>query len=289
MQASHRYRVNGIDLAVTVEGEGPDVLLVHGFPDSGDVWRHQVPALVAAGYRVIVPDMRGCGLSDAPAGKRHYRLWTLVADLVALLDQLGVAKVRLIAHDWGAVIGWQLCIRHPERVDRYIALSVGHPGAYASGGFEQKRKGWYVFFLQLRGVAELALRCNRWWALRALSGFHDEAPRWIASLSRPGRLTAAINYYRANWRLVFARRWPRVRVPVCGVWSSGDRFLTEGQMSRSHAWVDAPWRYERIEGVDHWMQLSAPGRVNDILLDCLRAEHPHANARGVDAAARRAA
>src|SRR5512132_1054700 len=137
------YHVNGIDVNVVVAGEGPDVLQVHGFPDSHEVWRLQIPALLDAGFRVIAPDTRGCGRSDMPPGVSSYRIEHLVADLVGLLDVLGVEKVRLIGHDWGAVISWHLAIAHPERVDRYVAMSVGHPTAYASGGMVQKLRGYY--------------------------------------------------------------------------------------------------------------------------------------------------
>lgn len=261
-----RYRCNGIDLAVTVQGDGPAVLFVHGFPDSGAVWREQVPALVAAGYRVIVPDMRGCGESDAPAGTRAYRIETLSADLAALLDVLGVTKAVLVAHDWGAVIGWNFCMRYPERVERYVALSVGHPNAYASGGWEQKRKGWYVLFFQLRGIAEWALRRNDWRLLRRLTDWHGEARHWIPMLDRPGRLTAAINYYRANLAMLLRNDWPDVDVPVYGLWSSKDACLAESQMLQSRRFVTASWHYDRIDGAGHWMQLDAPERVNALLL-----------------------
>ncbi len=274
MSREARYRCNGIDLAVTVDGEGPAVLLVHGFPDSGAVWRKQVPALVAAGYRVIVPDLRGCGESDAPRQTRAYRIEALSADLAALLDALGVAKVKLVAHDWGAVIGWNFCMNYPDRVERYVALSVGHPNAYARGGWEQKRKGWYVLFLQLRGLAEWGLRRNDWRLLRRLTGWHDEAPHWIALLGRPGRLTAAINYYRANIAMFLRSDWPSVRVPVCGVWSSKDAYLAEVQMLQSRHFVAAPWRYDRIEGVGHWLQLDAPERVNALLIAQLASPLP---------------
>lgn len=269
-----RYRCNGIDLAVLVQGEGPAVLLVHGFPDSGAVWREQVPALVAAGYRVIVPDMRGCGESDAPTGTRAYRIEALSADLASLLGILGVTKVTLVAHDWGAVIGWNFCMRYPERVERYIALSVGHPNAYANGGWEQKRKGWYVLFFQLRGIAEWALRRNDWRLFRRLIGWHDESRHWIELLGRPGRLTAAINYYRANLSALLRNDWPSVRVPVYGIWSSKDAYLAEIQMLQSHRFVTASWHYDRVDGVGHWMQLDAPERVSALLIAELSATLP---------------
>jgi pimeloyl-ACP methyl ester carboxylesterase len=265
-----RIEVNGLTLAVHDEGEGPPVLLVHGFPDCHDVWRNQLPALVAAGYRVIALDTRGCGDSDTAGGSRNYRPEALVADLVGLLDALGLDKVRLVAHDMGAVMSWQLCMRHPERIVRYVAMSVGHPSAYASASLEQKLKGWYVLAMQLRGIAEWGLRAFGWKGLRALVRYDEELPQWIRRLSRPGRLTAAVNYYRGAVGLILPRRWPSIRVPTLGIWSDGDLFLAESQMIRSQQFVDAPWRYERIHAANHWLQLTAPEQVNALLRAYLR-------------------
>ena len=178
------YSVNGIDMYVAIAGSGPDVLLLHGFPDSHDLWRNQVPALVSAGFRVIVPDLRGYGQTQIPSGGvASYRIETLVADVAALLDALGVKKVRLVAHDWGAVIGWVFAIAHPERVDRYVALSVGHPTAYARGGLRQKLMGWYVLAISASRPRRMALQPQRF---RAARGLHQVPPR-AAELARQSR------------------------------------------------------------------------------------------------------
>lgn len=267
---SRTIRVNGLDLYVATAGDGPGVLLLHGFPDTHAVWRRQIPALVEAGYRVIAPDLRGFGASEMPNAVSAYAVEQLVADMVGILDALGIERVRVVAHDWGAIVGWLLCIRFPERVDRLAALSVGHPGAYVRGGPMQKLKGWYVLFFQLRGIAERLLPLGNWWLVRTWVGQPDELLRWRAALSRPGRLRAALNLYRANQRLFVRCSWPRVRVPVLGIWSSRDVALAERQMIQSARWVDAPWRYERIDGASHWPQLDVPERVNPLLIDFLR-------------------
>src|SRR5947199_8562136 len=103
-----KYRVNGIEMNVVIEGQGPDLLLLHGFPDSNAVWRHQIPALVAAGYRVIAPDLRGFGETDAPAGKERYAASLLAGDVVGILDAVAAKRLRLVEHDWGAALGWPL-------------------------------------------------------------------------------------------------------------------------------------------------------------------------------------
>jgi pimeloyl-ACP methyl ester carboxylesterase len=267
---SKRLRVNGVTLNVVDVGEGDPVLLVHGFPDTHAVWRQQIPALVAAGYRVIAPDMRGCGESELLPNVSDYRMEQLIADLAALLDTLGIDKVKLVAHDWGAVIGWQFVMAHPGRVERFVALSVGHPSAYGSGGIEQKLKGYYVVFFQLRGFAEWLLKLGNWWLFGLFTGFPEELPHWRKTLSRPGRLTAGINYYRANLGLILPRVYPRVSVPITGIYSDGDRFLTEGQMTGSACYCDNGFRYLRVSGANHWMQLDAPEKLTPLILDTLR-------------------
>lgn len=266
--------IGDVTLNVVIAGEGPDVLLVHGFPDDHTVWRKTIPALVAAGYRVIAPDTRGCGESSIAAKVNDYRVETLVADLIGVLDQLGIAKVRLVAHDWGAAIAWQLVLAHPERVDRYAALAVGHPSAYAKAPIEQKIKGYYVLLLQLRGLIEWGLKLENWWLLRQMTRYPAETPRWIERLSRPGRLTAAINYYRANVGMVLPRPYPKASAKIMGIWSDGDLFLAESQMVATKAYVEGSFRYERIDGANHWAQLTAPDRVNAILLDFLKWGRP---------------
>lgn len=131
-------------------------------------------------------------------------------------------------------------------------------------------KGWYTLFFQLRGIAEWLIRLGNWKLFRRVIRFDEEAPRCIARLARPGRLTAAINYYRANLWTVLFRTLPEAKVPVMGVWSDGDGFLAEAQMADSKRYILAPFRYERVDGANHWLQLTAPERVNALLLDYLR-------------------
>jgi pimeloyl-ACP methyl ester carboxylesterase len=267
---SRRMRVNDVELNVVVQGQGPEVLLVHGFPDDHTVWRNQIPALVEAGYRVIALDTRGCGESEIKPREGDYAMDELVADLVALLDALGIAKVRLVGHDWGALQAWCFAMAHPERVDSYIAMSVGHPAAYASGGVAQKLKAYYLFGIQRRGLIEFLVTRFDWWLFGLVLHHPAEFRHIRARLSRPGRLTAGFNYYRANLCLIRGKAFPRLKVPVVGIWSDGDIFLTEDQMRTSKRYCDAGFRYFRIDGANHWPQLTAPEKLNPLLLQLLR-------------------
>jgi pimeloyl-ACP methyl ester carboxylesterase len=266
---NRRVRVNDVELNIVTQGDGPAVLLVHGFPDDHTVWRNQIPALVDAGYRVIALDTRGCGESEIKPRESDYAIDKLVADLVGLLDALGIAKVRLVGHDWGALQGWCFAMQHPKRVDRYVAMSAGHPAAYASGGLVQKLKGYYVFCIQLRGLIEFLVTRFDWLLFGLLLHYPAEFPHIRARLSRPGRLTAGFNYYRANLRPMHSKVFPPVKVPVVGIWSDGDIFLTEDQMRGSERYCDAGFRYFRIDGANHWLQLTASEKLNPLLLQLL--------------------
>ena len=254
-------------------GDGPPVLLLHGFPDSHALWRSQTAALVAAGHRVIAPDLRGFGDSAKPAGVDNYGLLSIVGDVMGILDALDVPKAHVVGHDWGAALAWAIAAFVPDRVERLAALSVGHPTAFGNVGFAQREKSWYMLLFQFEGIAEEWLSANDFANLRAWSA-HPDIDRAVADLSRPGALTAALNWYRANVHprtlIEPALAIPPVQVPTMGVWSSGDFALVESGMTASAEHVTGPWRYERIEGAGHWMQLDAADEVSALLVDFLR-------------------
>jgi pimeloyl-ACP methyl ester carboxylesterase len=274
-------RANGLAFNVAEAGDGPPVLLLHGFPDSWRLWRHQIAALAAAGYRAVAPDLRGFGASDKPEAVEAYRMRTLVGDVVGLLDGLGVERAAVVGHDWGASLAWVVAMFVPDRVSRLVAVSVGHPRAYAAAGLPQWRASWYMLWFQFPGVAERVLPADDWrffrrWAWNgAAPGQDPDADRQVADLSRPGALTAGLNWYRANVNPArFVRdgadsSLPPVACPTMGIWSSDDFALTEAQMTGSERFVTGPWRYVRLDGVDHWVPVHAPERLNQLLVEFL--------------------
>jgi pimeloyl-ACP methyl ester carboxylesterase len=268
-----RVEVDGVGIHYEVTGEGRPVLLLHGFPDTGRLWRHQVPALAGAGFKVIVPDLRGYGRSDKPASVEAYALPFLAGDVLGALAHAGESRAHVVGHDWGAALAWGLGALAPDSVDHLAVLSVGSPSTFRTT-LEQHEKSWYMLLFQFEGIAERWLsdddwRNFKWW------GRHPDADRVIAELQANGSLTPGLNYYRAN---VNPETWvgppvqlPPVVAPTMGVWSTGDFALTETQMTDSAQSVSGPWRYERLEGPGHWMQLEAPDQVNQLLLDFLPA------------------
>jgi pimeloyl-ACP methyl ester carboxylesterase len=269
-----RLRGDGVELEVLDEGAGTPVLLLHGFPDSSRLWRNQVPALTEAGMRVIAPDLRGFGESDKPAAVEEYGIGRGVADMVAVLDALGVERAHVVGHDWGAAVAWALAAFVPDRVDRLVAMSVGHPMAFRDRSLEQREKAWYQLLFQFEEAEELLAR-DDWSLFRAWMRHNGDFDHYIDDLSRPGALTAALNWYRANVaprrELEPRRTVPPVQAPTLGIWSSGDHFLVEDGMLRSGDHVTGPWRYERIEGASHWIQLDAPQQLNALLVEFLTA------------------
>ena len=259
---------NGLRFNVAIAGDGPVVVLLHGFPDTLRVWRRQINALVAAGYRVIAPDQRGFGDSEIPAGGvGAYRLEYLADDIIALLDALDVREpAYLVGHDWGAVVGWKLAIDHAARFRSFVVMSVGHPCEYRRG-FEQKWRAWYIYIFLMRGLAEWLLRAGDWRAMRALVDDPDETAARIAALSPPGRLRAGLSWYRANVFQVLTGRYGKTPLPVLGLWSDGDFALAESQMRNSHRHVTGAWRYRRIDNASHWLQLDRADEINALLLD----------------------
>jgi pimeloyl-ACP methyl ester carboxylesterase len=266
-----RVDVNGVGIEYEVTGEGRPVVLLHGFPDSGRLWRHQVPALAEAGFQVVVPDLRGYGQSGKPEAVEAYSLMALAGDVMAIMADLGIGRAHLVGHDWGAALAWGMASLAPGSVDHLVVLSVGHPATFRRTSL-QREKSWYMLLFQFPGIAERWLTEGNWAAFRNWAG-HPDADQVIADLESTGSLTPGLNWYRANvppesW-VEPPLRLPPVQAPTMGIWSTADPALTEIQMTDSAENVAGPWRYERLDGPGHWMQLEAPDQVNALLLDFL--------------------
>lgn len=276
--ASRQLMVNGITLNLVDAGAGEPVLLLHGFPDSSRLWRHQMPALVAAGYRVIAPDQRGFGASDKPEGTAQYAMQTLVADALGVLDACGIGRAHVVGHDWGAAVAWSLGMFVPQRVTTLAALSVSHPGTYF-GSIAQYAKSWYMLLFQFAGIAERIITQDDWRLFRAWTAGAKDAEAYIRDLGRPGALTAALNWYRANatpatmFGLGGRRAAPPVQAPTLGIWGAHDPYCGESGFVDPQGTVAGPYRYERIEDAGHWLPLDQPERVTSLLLGHFRT-HP---------------
>jgi len=265
---------NRLQFYVRDEGSGTPVILLHGFPDTGDLWRKQVPALVQQGFRAIVPDMRGRGRSSKPDAVSDYRLSSIVRDVTGILDALRIERAHVVGHDWGAGVAWLVAALAPERVDRLVAISVGAPGAAARPTLEAFQKGWYRLLFLFEGVAEEVIQRDDWYLFRLFLAGAQDTDAYVKTLSEPGALTPALNWYRANLpvQALFGRtggpQLPMVKADTLGIWSAGDLYLTEEAMTRSEQRVQGRWLYEQLGG-SHWVPIDQPDRLNRLLLEFL--------------------
>jgi pimeloyl-ACP methyl ester carboxylesterase len=257
--------------------DGPLVVLLHGFPQTSAAWRHQLPALADAGYRVLAPDQRGYSPGARPEGVAAYHSAELSADVLGLADALGAERFHLVGHDWGASITWQLAARHGERLLTATTLSVPHPLAYsaalASKATDQEARSSYFPAFREEG-SEHGMLANDAAGLRMIhlaSGLtEDEAAPYLAALSTPEALGAALNWYRAAGGHLIADL-PPVTVPMLHIWSTEDPALGREGAEATGDHVAGPYRFEVFEDVDHWIPEHAPDRLNGFLLEHLAA------------------
>ncbi|MCI0553003.1 MAG: alpha/beta hydrolase [Anaerolineae bacterium] len=273
---------NGIRLHTVMAGpqSGIPVILLHGFPENWRSWIRQLPALVDAGCRVIMPDQRGYNLSDKPKGVKNYRISLLVDDIAGLIDALEYDKVNLIGHDWGAGVAWMLALWHPERLHRLGILNVPHPAVirrFLQRDLEQLRRSWYIFFFQLPWLPEAGMRADDWrGAVRALRGSgkihtftNEDIEKYKEAWSQPGAMTAMINWYRAAVRYqIQMPEDPRVKVPTLMLWGMKDFALSHRMARPSMDYCDEG-NLILFPDATHWVQLDEAEAVNHYMLDFL--------------------
>ena len=269
--------VGALTFDVTVAGpdDGPVVILLHGFPQTSACWRHTVPVLADAGYRVLAPDQRGYSPEARPAGVAAYHSAELTADVLGLADAVGAARFHLVGHDWGASIAWQVAARHGDRLLTVTPISVPHPLAYstalASKDTDQEARSSYFPAFREEG-AEHGMLANDKAFLRMVflaTGFTEEdAAPYVDALGTPEALGAALNWYRAAGGHLIADLGP-VTAPTLHVWSTEDPALGREGAEATGQYVEGPYRFEVFEGVDHWIPEHAPDRLNAVLLEHL--------------------
>jgi pimeloyl-ACP methyl ester carboxylesterase len=270
----------GVRLHYVEAGEGPLVVLLHGFPEFWYSWRHQIGPLAQAGYHVVAPDMRGYNTSDKPAGWRAYDTPLLAGDIAGLVRSFAVERAHVVGHDWGASVAYATAMFQPQVVERLVILNAPHTERMLAGfrTWRQLRKSWYMFFFQIPrlperimarddfSVAKRSLRAD------AKEAFTDEdLERYAEAWAQPGALTGMINYYRAA-----LRHNPRgalhslrsIEAQTMVIWGMRDRHLGSELAEPSREWVPNV-RMEWIPEATHWVQHDAAARVNELLIDFL--------------------
>ena len=279
-------QANGLRFRTLVDGPpgGEMAILLHGFPEGAESWTRQVAALAGAGALAVAPDMRGYGMSDAPPRVEDYVIDRLVEDVAGLIKAFGRDSAHLAGHDWGAIVAWFFASAHPEMTKSLTVLSVGHPAAVSAATAtddDQRTRSEYIGLFLQEGKAETVLGEDDFRRLRAMfkpGPNPDAVPRAVIetfarSVSRPGRLTAALNYYRAN--LARGRGWSgiarniKVSAPTVLVWGDQDPALGRLQAETTAEHMTGDYRLEVLEGAGHWLQFERPDEVGRTLVNAV--------------------
>ncbi len=267
-----RISVRGFTLDVQVAGpsDGEPVLLLHGFPQHAGEWEQVAALLHAHGYRTVAPNQRGYSPEARPTEVSEYRIGELVADALALLDERGMDSAHVVGHDWGAVVGWHLAGRYPDRVRTLTAVSVPHPHALAAAALEdedqRERSSYIALFRQPGKAEEVLLHDDAIRLRRMLAGCPPERiAEYVTPMLEPGALTAALNWYRAMGPDE-AGPLGRVTVPTTFLWSDRDTAVGAVAAQRCAAYVTGPYRFIPLPGASHWIPDELPGEVAEAVM-----------------------
>ena len=258
-----------------VRDEGPAdgtvVVLLHGFPQDSTAWDGIVGPLHGAGYRTLAPDQRGYSIGAMPKSAKAYKQAELVADVLALLDAADAKKAHIVGHDWGGSVAWSFASEHPERCLSMTSLSTPNPGAFKAVAFRstQVLKSWYMGVFQIPKVSESILRPggSAWRALSRGLPTH-QARHYEESMSRPGALTAALNWYRALPKDIAnpSLRLHRITVPVLYIWGERDPALGRAAAEATGDFVKGDYTFVALANVGHWIPETNPEVVSDEML-----------------------
>ncbi len=259
-------------------GEGPLVLLLHGFPEFWFGWRLQIKPLTDAGFRVVAPDMRGYNLSSCPSAVKAYDTEHLTADIAALVKERGEKSAMIAGHDWGGSVAWATAMSHPEVVDRMAILNAAHPRKLSQGLHHpgQLRKSWYFFFFDLPKLPESVVHADNWHFFRHFLAdatpeyTKEELDRYIEAWSQKGAATGMINYYRSSVRTSPKKAEAQIKpieAPTLVIWGEKDKYLGPELAEPEHDDVPKLDHVERVADASHWVHHDAATRVNQLLID----------------------
>lgn len=279
----HDYIIsNGIRLHYVTQGEGPLMLMLHGFPEFWYSWRKQIPEF-AQNYKVVALDLRGYNDSEKPADKSAYVMAEFIKDVEGVIRGLGYDRCVLVGHDWGGAIAWSFAYAHPELVEKLIILNLPHPAKFAEGlrTPQQLLRSSYIFFFQLPWLPELLVQASGYQIVTAaLTGMavnkdafsNADLAAYKEAVAKPGALTAMINYYRNTFEQGLTDRdWGVLDVPTLMIWGEDDTALGKELTYGTEAYVKN-FQIRYISNCSHWVQQERPELVNQYMREYLATQ-----------------
>lgn len=271
----HEYIIsNGVKLHYVTQGEGPLMLMLHGFPEFWYSWRHQIPEF-AKDHKVVALDLRGYNDSDKPQDAGSYTMDELLLDVEGVLQGLGYDRCILVGHDWGGAIAWCFTSAYPQYVEKLIILNMPHPAKFREGlrTLEQLQRSWYVFLFQLPWLPEFLLEWGSYRAIGTMlreTAVHKEAfstqdlEAYKDAAAKRGALTAMLNYYRNLFPGMLEQEWEPIMVPTLLIWGENDVALNKDLTHGTEAYVPN-LRIHYIANSGHWVQQEQPQLVNQYM------------------------
>ncbi len=273
---------SGVTLHVASSGTGALVVLLHGFPECWYSWHRQIPALAEAGFKVLAPDLRGYNLSDKPRGVDSYHVSHVIDDVAEVVRAHGGERAHIVGHDWGGIIAWCFAARYPHLVNKLVILNAPHMGVYREiiGRSKQLLKSWYVLLFALPWIPEWRLSRKNYAAVRRMfkkmpvrpDAFSEEDIDYLVeAISRPGALTAALNYYRCGVRRRGAMQIARTAytdAETLIIWGEQDMALGLELLEGNEKYAPN-LKIHRISDAGHWVQNEAADEVNAVLVKFL--------------------
>jgi pimeloyl-ACP methyl ester carboxylesterase len=260
-----------VKIHYVTKGQGPLLVMIHGFPDYWYTWRQQMPAL-AESFQVVAIDQRGFNRSDQPVGVTNYAMEKLVGDVRAVIQHFHQEKAVVVGHDWGGMVAWSFAMAHPEMTDRLIILNLPHPNGLkrelANNPQQQKNSAYARHFQKPEAASQLTAEGLARWV-------KDEGarPNYIAAFQRSS-FEGMLNYYKANYpREPYApltEPGPKVKCPVLMFHGLKDQALLSEGLNDTWKWLEQDLTLVTVPGADHWVQQDAPELVTRTMVRWLK-------------------
>lgn len=276
MKSTLKIKVNNLTFDCRTTGNKEDklVLLLHGFPETSYMWRNLMADLSAEGFYCVAPDLRGYSKGACPKGKKHYSLDKLTKDVIDIANALGKSTFHLVGHDWGAGIGWQVVHDYSDRILSWSGLSVPHLQAFGKAivdNEEQQKMSQYIKMFQFPFLPERSIRKNDFKVFKTIWSVcePDELEAYLKVFENSQQLTASLNYYRSNYKLLKKAAKEQIlgdiNVPTLFIWGKNDPAIGAYCVQENHQYMKGDYEYLELDAEHFLLQTQYPSVKEHII------------------------